>query len=141
MLPLAVQTVRELSNSIRGRQGRNAAKIFKLGSFNVRGLTKDVKQFQLSEDMAKYGLDVMCIQETKMKILLNKDIGKNRLICTESVSGHYGLGFMVAPKWTDHIHRFWRVNDRLSVLQLQTKQTKEKYSSEMIGKRLIIKKC
>ena len=124
MLPLAVKTARVLSNSIN-TQGRSK-KIFKLGTFNVRGLTKEVKQNQLSTDVNKYGLDVACIQETKMKILLNKEVNRNQLICTESVSGHYGLGFMVSSKWKDHIYRFWRVNDRLSVLQLRTDQSNEK---------------
>ena len=144
MLPRAVQTVRELSKSISGARGRNANRTFKLGTFNVRGLTKEVKQYQLGADMERYGLDVLCLQETKMQILLNKDINKNRLICTESVSSHYGLGFMVAPKWTEHIHRFWRVNDRISVLQLQTTQSKqqrkETYSSTLVGNRLTIRK-
>ena len=135
MLPLAMRVAGDLSNSIR-TQGR---KIFKLGTFNVRGLTKDVKQKQLSTDMTKYGLDVACIQETKITLLINKDVNGNRLLCTESLSAHYGLGFMVAPRWKDHIHRFWRVNDRISVLQLQTNQSKqkkndgEKYSSQMIS--------
>ena len=135
MLPLAMRVAGDLSNSIR-TQGR---KIFKLGTFNVRGLTKDVKQKQLSTDMTKYGIDIACIQETKITLLINKDVNGNRLLCTESLSAHYGLGFMVAPRWKDHIHRFWRVNDRISVLQLQTNQSKqkkndgEKYSSQMIS--------
>ena len=99
MLPRVVKTARELSNSVRTQGRRNAnAKIFKLGTFNVRGLTKDVKQNQLSNDMTRYGIDVACIQETKIPLLINKEVGKNRLICTETVNGHYGLGFMVAPK-------------------------------------------
>ena len=68
MLPLAMRVAGDLSNSIR-TQGK---KIFKLGTFNVRGLTKDVKQKQLSTDMTKYGLDVACIQETKITLLINK---------------------------------------------------------------------
>ena len=53
---------------------------------------------------------------------------------------------MVAPKWTDYIHRFWRVSDRLSVLQLQTNKSKqrktgdERYSSVLIGNKLTIKR-
>ena len=146
MLPLVARAAGVLSNSVR-TQGRNVnKKIFKLGTFNVRGLTKDVKQNQLSKDMTRYGLDVACIQETKVTLLVNKEVGENRLICNESVSGHYGLGFMVAPRWKDHIHRFWRVNDRISVLQLQTNESKrrkmegEKYSSQLIGMKLIISK-
>ena len=52
---------------------------FKLGTFNVRGLTQDTKQEQLSRDMNRYKLDVLCIQETKIKELTNIDIEGNRL--------------------------------------------------------------
>ena len=76
-------TVGDMSTSIRSH-GKTTQKVFKLGTFNVRGLSKDVKQTQLSNDMTKYKMDVMCIQETKMKELINKDIGKNRLLCTEA---------------------------------------------------------
>ena len=44
-LHLVVKTVRDMSEGIRGMK-RNAERIFKLGTFNVRGLTKEVKQFQ-----------------------------------------------------------------------------------------------
>ena len=53
---------------------------------------------------------------------------------------------MVSPKWTNNIHRFWRVNGRLSVLQLQSDKSKqrkiegEKYSSLLVGNKLIVRK-
>ena len=99
---------------------------FKLGTFNVCGLTKDVKQEQLSRDVSKYKLDVLCIQETKQKELINMDVEGNRLICLESTSPHYGNGFMVSKRWKQNIYKFWRVNDRIAVLQLQTEKTNVK---------------
>ena len=99
-------------------------KTFKLGTFNVRGLTKDEKQGQLSNDMSKYKLDVLCIQETKQTDSINIDIDGNRLICLESKYAHYGNGFMVSRKWKQNIYKFWRVNDRIAVLQLQTEKSK-----------------
>ena len=112
------------SNCDQRKRRTMTQKTFKLGTFNVRGLTKDVKQGQLSNDMSKYKLDVLCIQETKMKDLINIDIdGGNRLICLESKSGHYGNGFMVAKKWKNNIYKFWRVNDRIAVLQLKTEKS------------------
>ncbi len=141
-----VQTVsRDMSTSI-GDQEKNGkkTKMFKLGSFNVRGLTQRVKQEQLCRDMQKYGVDVACIQETKMTESTNTNINKYRLICMDSNTQHYGNGFVVSPRWKDSIHRYWRVNDRISVLQLQTEKSKMKtkeggnYVSRTLGDRLII---
>ena len=106
------------SSEQRKRKEKNR-KTFKLGTFNVRGLSQDYKQEQLSHDMSRYSLDVICIQETKIKELINIDIEGNRLICLESNSQHHGNGFMVSKKWKNNIYKFWRVNDRIAVLQLQ----------------------
>ena len=41
--------------------------MFTIGSFNVRGLTQEFKQQQLVRDAKKYGVDVVCLQETEIK--------------------------------------------------------------------------
>ena len=111
------------SSSEQKERKKKETKTFKLGTFNVRGLTQDYKQEQLSRDMSNYNLDVLCIQETKIKELINIDIDNNRLICLESNSQHHGNGFMVSKKWKNNIYKFWRVNDRIAVLQLQTEKS------------------
>ena len=52
-------TVRDMSNGIRNQDKKGKKSWFKLASFNVRGLTKRIKQEQLSLDMKKYGVDVV----------------------------------------------------------------------------------
>ncbi len=128
MLPpmMQIDGVMSTSSSRRGGKKKN----FKMGTFNVRGLSKDSKQKQLSRDFNRYGLDILCIHETKMKELQNTDVGGNRLICLESNSPHYGNGFMVSKRWKNNIYKFWRVNDRISVLQLQTEKTKVQTDEE-----------
>ena len=127
----------DMSTSSGSQRKRTEAKkkTFKIGTFNVRGLTQDMKQKQLSCDMNTYKLDVLCIQETKVKELTNIDIEGNRLICLESESPHYGNGFLVSRKWKNNIYRFWRVNDRISVLQLQTEKSREKNTNNEKGWR------
>ena len=49
---------------------------------NIRG--------SLSEDIEKYGADILCLQETKLYEGLDCNIGKNRLIAFESTSIHHG---------------------------------------------------
>ena len=123
-----------MSNSIGSqRNERRGKEMFKLATFNVRGLTKRVKQEQLSRDMKKYKIDIACLQETKITDSLNININNYRLVCTETNTQHYGNGFMIAARWQPYIHRFWRINDRISVLQLQTKQSKKKKSGESYG--------
>ena len=40
---------------------------FYISTFNVRGISKEVKQQQIDEDQFKYSNDVTCLQETKIK--------------------------------------------------------------------------
>jgi exonuclease III len=113
-----------------GNQEKNGTNRFKLATFNTRGLTKQVKQDQLSRDMKRYGVDIACLQETKVTEQMDQDVNNYRLICTETNSRHYGNGFIVSPRWKHHIHRYWRVTDRISVLQMKTEKSKMKMNSE-----------
>ena len=42
---------------------------------------------------------------------------------------------MVSRKWKNNIHRFWRVNDRIAVLQLQTEKSNMKKADKDNGWR------
>ena len=132
-VPFVMQITEDMSTGSRNQRkdGKKKKPSFKLGTFNVRGLTKDIKQEQLSRDVTKYKVDVLCIQETKQKELTNIDVEGNRLICLESTSPHYGNGFIVSKRWKQNIYKFWRVDDRISVLQLQTEKSKVKMNDDM----------
>ena len=104
-------------------------KNFTLGTFNVRGLTKSYKQRSLSEDINRYNIDICCLQETKIKE--NKDIlleNGNRLITlgTETGNIHYGNGFIINKKWRESVNSFWKVSDRICILQLKTAKSQNK---------------
>ena len=73
-------------------------RIFNVGSFNVRGLTKEYKRQQLANDIIKYNIDICCLQETKLQNSLDKNLNKHRIICLPSDSRHYGNGFIVTGK-------------------------------------------
>ena len=105
---------------------------FKIGTFNLRGLNDTHKQDSLARDVDNYKLDICALQETKIENGLDISIGKNnhRLICFKTDSRHYGNGFVVSSKWTQNIHRSWRVSDRVSVIQLLTKSAE--YEAERI---------
>ena len=100
--------------------------IFNLATFNVRDLRQEFKRKSLVEDLEKYKLDVCCLQETKIHEGLDININSNRFICLPSESVHYGNGFLVASKMVSHIHKYWKVSDRISVIQFSTKDAKHR---------------
>ena len=90
--------------------------------FNVRGLLQQVKKSKLSKDLESYGVDLFCLQETKIKSGCNKNVGKYRLICLKTTQKDYGNGFMISKRLEPKLERVWRVDDRISVLQIKLKK-------------------
>ena len=80
--------------------------------------------------MERYKIDVCCLQETKLKDGIDTTIQGYRFISLPSTSKYYGNGFIVSPKWTNYIHSYWKVSDRISVLQLTTPSSKIKNNSK-----------
>ena len=58
----------------RDSQSKSNTKLIKskkrsnIASFNVRGLVKQLEQANLFKDMAKYKVDICCLQETKVSV-------------------------------------------------------------------------
>ena len=105
----------------------NKKDLFTVATFNVRGLTKETKQSALSNDIDKFNIDVCCLQETKVTKHCDKNVSKgNRLITIQSNSPHYGNGFILNKRWKNSIHRYWKVSDRICVLQLKTKKSRKR---------------
>ena len=93
-----------------------------IGSFNIRGLNSEIRKEQLIHDLESYNLDVLCIQETKIKDGDSRVIRGNQLLCFESNSKHYGCGFVINKRFSNSIHRFWKVSDRVCVLQIKLEE-------------------
>ena len=89
--------------------------VFNLATFNVRGLRQELKRKNLADDLEKCKLDVCCLQETKLHEGLDTNVKNNRLICLPSESVHYGNGFFVSSKLANHIHKYWKVSEGISV--------------------------
>ena len=98
-------------------------KTFNIATFNVRGMANDYKKEQLIRDMTTYNVDVCCLQETKLAQGINKDIKDHKIIAFESKQIEYGNGFVINKKWKDFIYKFWKVSDRVCVLQLRSKES------------------
>ena len=68
-----------------------------------------------------YSVDVCCLQETKIKDVNNYGINDSTAIAFHSDNKHYGNGFAIVKKQKKSIHKYWKVSDRICVLQLQLK--------------------
>ena len=86
--------------------------------------------------MIKYKVDICCTQELKIKEGIDINISKYRLIALPTESRHYGNGFIVSKKLVNNIHRYWRVSDRIAVIQFHTSENlrpKNKYNVKSIS--------
>ena len=93
-------------------------KVLSVGSFNVRGLTKDLKKDQLPLDLANHKVDICGLRETKIKNGVDQNIKNYRLISEPSACQYYGNGFMISLEMIQYIHKHWKVSDRINVLQI-----------------------
>ena len=123
-------------------------KQFNIATFNVRGLAKKYKQESLSRDINKYKIDICCLQECKIKEKSDTILDNgNRLILIGADNIMYGNGFVVSKKWKNSVHRYYKVSERISVLQLKTSKSQEKqntkqpkYLTKLNGTKMIITK-
>ena len=123
--------------------GKKHASNLSVATFNVRGLRSESKQCELVADLNRYGVDICCLQETKISEDLDTNIENYRLINFQSNQKQYGNGFAVSNKLK--IHRFWKVDDRISVIQIVTNEPKnsnqvDRYISSTQGTKVTIRK-
>ena len=116
------------------------SKKFNIGTFNVRGLTSDIKKESLNQDIEKLNVDVCCLQETKIKKGIDINVKNNRLICFPSEKSHYGNGFLIKSIWKENIHKFWKLSERICVLQLKMKHQLQDFISTLDGMKMKITK-
>ncbi len=69
-------------------------KSISVASFNVRSIREDEKRLELSNDFLRLGVDICCVQETKIHGDVDERIGEYRFLNLGGDS-HHGLGFFV----------------------------------------------
>ena len=105
------------SHSLQSRSRRQLA----IGTWNVKGLT-DIKIFTICMYMRKYGIDIICLQETWVPQAEYYYEGGYKVILSGSDGTHRswsGVGFVVAPWCTHRIHGFLQFSDRMASLKLK----------------------
>ena len=94
-----------------------------LGSFNIRGLTKEYKQEKLSNDITKHKLDICCLQE--IKLINGRDININDhiLICAcQQAASTMGMNLLFHQNGNITFTGTWKVSDRIPVIQLKLEE-------------------
>ena len=120
-------------------------KEFNIGTYNIRGLTDDVKKQNLFNDMSRYGVDICCLQETKIKKGCSIEKDKHNLICFATNEEAYGMGFVINKVWSERVYKTWKVDDRIAVLQLNPEMKIQKqyrrpvYTSRKMQKGIRLK--
>ena len=73
-------------------------------------------------------------QETKIKNGVNSE----KATCFPIKEDAYGLGFIVNEKWKNNIHKQWKEDDKIAILQLNPPDVKEpkKYTKTINKKKL-----
>ena len=111
-----------------------------IASFNVCGLVQESKQEQLAVAAKRYGVDIICLQETKIKDGIDRNVDQNyRLISLPTDQRAYGNGFLVSSRIK--IHRYWRISDRISILQVHLNPDKDTNNISQSNGSIIPSKC
>ena len=67
-----------------------------IGTHNIRGGSTSIrKKTYLDEDIQVYNIDLICLQETKIKDGYDQVHKNFRIACFESDTPQYDLGFLV----------------------------------------------
>ena len=90
-----------------------------------------MKQKALSTDIDKYKIGICSSEETKTREHFDKSTTHGKILITiPSNSQHNGNGFILNKKWKNSIHAYWKISDRLCLLQLKTDKLKNKNSPD-----------
>lgn len=105
-----------------------ATLLISFATFNIRGLGScddpdDIhsKREQLGTDCLRYGIDICAIQETKVVKPDSCSLSNGyKLLLFEQKNGrHYGLGFVISPRFIDYVVCWNSISDRVSFLDLE----------------------
>ena len=87
----------------------------KIVSFNVRGLSQESNRHHLAQDLARYNIDICCLQEFKVSELSDEMEGSFRVILLPGKCRRYGLGFALNEHWTKILVTYESIDDRIAV--------------------------
>ena len=110
------------SNSVKVRFFIIMLTSLNIATWNVRGLTKEIKKEELVYDAKRYGFDLVSLQETKCYDYLEADLGdKYKLILFEQSDNfhHHGLGFLISPQLKESIISWHKISNRVAYINFK----------------------
>lgn len=98
----------------------SSTSLLSLASLNAKGLSKTEKQEELGMDCSRFKVDILCVQETKVKNHSTRYLeNKYQLIMMEQNKGrHGGLGFIISPRLLPYVTDYQYTSDRVSYLNV-----------------------
>ena len=95
--------------------------MFNFVTWNVHGLKQDFKRSLLANDSARYGMDIVCLQETKCTetedLFLHN--GYRLILIEQKLGRHCGLGFVISPRMQKLVQSHLYISDRVAILTFQ----------------------
>ena len=91
------------------------------GTWNVRGLT-DIKAIELVLHMQRYGIDILCLQETWASASIEYVVNGFVFILSGSdreERSWAGVGFIVAPWCKGRVKSYMQVSDRVAYIKMK----------------------
>jgi exonuclease III len=95
----------------------SSTSLLSLASLNAKGLSKTEKQEELGMDCSRFKVDILCVQETKVKNHSTRYLeNKYQLIMMEQNKGrHGGLGFIISPRLLPYVTDYQYTSDRVPI--------------------------
>ncbi|KAK9712861.1 hypothetical protein QE152_g24671 [Popillia japonica] len=103
-------------NRIRGK-----IPTINLGTWNLRGINEEGAVKSLTQEMEKYKMDIVALQETHLKESSIQEIDDYILFNGGSTKGYLGVGFIVNKELKQDIRNFEKISDRMCVLHIKKK--------------------
>ena len=95
---------------------------FAIGTWNVRDLSAASNRETLGTDCEHYNIDILCIQETKIKDHWEQTLQSGHklhvVFVKQKEASYRDLGFVISPRLLNHINSYKYVSDRVFILDL-----------------------
>ena len=100
---------------------------FNIATYNVRGVATPTKQLTLIEDMRRYGIDCVCLQETKVSTVIDTNTDTHRILLEPGRQQRlYGMGMIISKKWAQDLTHHQYITDRIFVAHFKHAHTTTK---------------
>ncbi|KAF2883284.1 hypothetical protein ILUMI_22891 [Ignelater luminosus] len=95
--------------------------ILKIATWNIQGLNKEGKFKELVQELEKYDIDILAVQEINTKGTAITNFKKYIWCIGGGKQNRLGTGFIIQEKHNDKIIDYRVINERLSIIRIKGK--------------------